>query len=291
MSQRLEASGENVWIKALEYNFLDIKYSRSLKPSALIWEYEKVQKIPDSLITPNDRWDILLKYKNAFQETAKNGINISYQTELDTILSSDIVPENQKEGLRKALQDGLLSFAQDSGIRKFEAQLVMNKDGVYTINPGRTVNQTDTLIAVNLRDTPNRDKMVANVENKNNADRIVALEAQVASLKGWQEIVSSMTQSRNRITNASREAQAKVNLPINDWQRILVSPKEAQDLAELIQNCDLRDKCMNSNVLDVALLQKKVEAYKPLNYTGKKWDDGLLGPATFIATKEYVKNI
>ena len=66
MSQRLETSGENVWIKSPEYNFLDNKYPRSLKPSALIWEYEKVQKIPDSLITPNDRWDILLKYSNNY---------------------------------------------------------------------------------------------------------------------------------------------------------------------------------------------------------------------------------
>jgi len=75
-----------------------------------------------------------------------------------------------------------LEYAQDSGIRKFEAQLVFDEGGVYSINPDRTINQTDTLISLNLKDIPNRDKMILNLENKKQADKISQLEQQVASL-------------------------------------------------------------------------------------------------------------
>ncbi len=290
MSQGIETSQENVWIKTPEYNFLDMKYSRFVKLSALVWEYEKVQKMTDALITPNDKADILTRYKNAFQETAKNGINVSFQSELDTILQSDIVPTSQKNWLRKSLQSALLDFAQDSGIRKFEAQLVMDNYGVYTISPDRTINQTDTFISVNFRDTPNRDKMTLNVEYKKQSDTIAALQQKVASLEGGQEALINQTQGTNRIRNTSRESQAKVVLPTKEWQKNLLSVQDSKNLAELIKNCDLKDSCFNSNILDVTSLQQKIVDYKPTDYAGRNWDDGLLGPATFSAAKDYISS-
>lgn len=131
---------------------------------------------------------------------------------------------------------------------------------------------------------------------KKDAFEIANLRAMIAKKENGTAIVPEVAKAEEKkqvqttaIKEATKTEIASVQLPVAAGQKVLLKAQDLGKIAQLIDTCWLGASCKKDNILDVAALQNAIVQYKPTDYTGKKWDDGLFGMATYQALQVYAK--
>jgi hypothetical protein len=283
MSIETPQSSPESLTKNPEYSFIDIKSFRTMNAKKLGSEHQKIMNIPVGMITDADKKVLLERYKTIFDGVlSKWGMHISFESELDTLVNTGLIKPEEGVKMKAELGKALIAYAQDSGVRKFEARLQRNEEGAIYLSPDRTLMQTDTPFTVNLAGTPRRSDIAMSL----------ALETPIWN-EGRREVMLARAEEVQKVRESARSSQLATRIPVMPGQKIILTLPQAAELKELIAGCDLSTSCMKSNTVDIRKLQEEVKEYFGFEKVdkkyanGAKWVDGICGPDTLAACRMY----
>lgn len=270
----------------------------------------EIQKMKDQ-VSPSMYQRMIQPFQDAFSAeiNSSNGIAITSQADLNRIKSLGLIENVNWDTLSATLTtlkdtDGDLGYFRVFIKKNENGSVTLKKNNSWLWNyKGSALNRNIGIwnygLAVNyevdLRNFPKKTEFDREA-TQHAMNTFMQKNSPALATKEWQEVVAKTIAKKQQVKENSKESQIATLLPTLDGQKVvLTSVTDTKKVQNLLQMCDLGEKCVKDNKLDIVSLQKALEGTQVATnymkkYTGRtdvKWVDGKLWSATLAALEEY----
>jgi hypothetical protein len=290
-NETLKTPEAPVWLSSVWNNPTKTTLSENVFSSRLAEVKAMKWSIPDTA-----HQAMMQPFRDSFQKELRAGIAITSEADITRIEKMGLATGIDFSDLKKTLAT-LKTADDDLGYFR----VILKSDGNWQISfkknnswigHDKTAGQarnfgmgnygTAVNYEVDFRGFPTKSEF-----RESGRDHIIA-KLQSNTPEG-QALAKQVSIQKQTIKEVTKTNISSVHLPVQPGQKVLLKAQDLSRLSQIIDSCGLGETCKRNNILDVVALQNAVAEHKPADYTGKKWDDGLFGLATYQAVLTYAK--